>query len=195
MQAQATRKLPFFFLLLTALLLSGWSAFIIYHKKSAASLNEPGKPDAFMEEVVATIIDKQGKPSLIIVSPKMTHYLENDATEIIKPLMTLYRASHQKSTKPWHLSADHAKALQGINQIQLWENVIINHPEDELDEKTTLLTPTLTVYPEKQTAETADPVVITQPNTKIHAIGMNADLASGAVKLLSQTQGEYSVQN
>lgn len=191
----AKRNLSFFFLLFTALFLSGWSAFIIYNKKSSSSLDDAGKPDAFMEEVVATIIDKQGKPSLKIVSPKMTHYLENDATEIIKPLMTLYRTSHQKSIKPWHLSADHAKALQGVNQIQLWENVIINHPGDELDEKTTLLTPTLTVYPEKQLAETTDPVVITQPNTKIHAIGMNADLASGAVKLLSQTRGEYSVQD
>ncbi|HSW71427.1 MAG TPA: LPS export ABC transporter periplasmic protein LptC [Gammaproteobacteria bacterium] len=192
----ATRNLSFFFLLLTALFLSAWSIFIIYYKKSSSTAADLGKPDAFMEEIVATIIDKQGKPSLKIVSPKMIHYLENDSTEISKPLLTLYRNARQpKATKPWQLSADHARALEGIHQILLWENVVIHHPEDEQDEKTTLLTPTLRVYPDKQFAETADPVTIMQPNTKIHAIGMNADLASGAVKLLSQTRGEYSVQN
>lgn len=190
-----TRKLTFFFLLITALLLSGWSAFIIYQKKSSADQNLPGKPDAFMEDVVATIIDKQGKPSLKIVSPKMTHYVENDTTEINKPLLTLYRTTRQKASKPWRLTANHARALQGVNQIHLWENVVINHPGDAQDEKTTLLTPTLNVYPDKQLAETLDPVVISQPYTKIQAIGMNADLATGAVKLLSQTRGEYSVQN
>jgi len=192
----SNRNLTFFCLLITALFLSAWSAFIIYYKKSSIP-TDLGKPDAFMEEIVATIIDKQGNLSLKIVSPKMVHYLENDTTEITKPLLILYRNrnSRQKTTKPWYLSADHAKASQGISQIHLWENVIIHHPGDEQNEKTTLLAPTLTVYPEKQLAETPDPVIINQPNTKIHAVGMNANLDSGAVKLLSQTRGEYRVPN
>ncbi len=189
------RNLLFSILLLTALFLSGWSAFIIYNKKTASSLDENGKPDAFMEEVVATVIDKQGKPSMTIVSPKMLHYLEKDRTDIVKPLLTLYRNSHQKATKPWRLTANHAKALQGVSQIFLWENVVINHPGDQQDVKTMLLTQALTVFPEKQFAETQGPVTIMQPNTKIHAIGMNANLNTGAVKLLSQTRGEYSVQD
>lgn len=177
-------------LLLTAILLSGWSTFIVYHKKGN-SLDNIGKPDAFMEDVIATVIDKQGKPSLKMVATKMTHYTQNDATDITKPILTLYG----KSPKPWHLTAEHAKSLQGTNQIVLWENVVIHHPGDDQNEKTTLLTPILTVLPEKQLATTEDKVVIIQPNTQIHAVGMNADLASGAVKLLSQTQGEYSVQD
>ena len=192
----STRNFLFILLLIAAFTLSGFSAYIVYNRKSNAVLSEVGKPDAYMEDVVATMIDKQGKPTVKIVSPKMTHYLENDTTEIIKPLLTLYRTSHQKSPpKPWHLSANHAKALQGINRIFLWENVIIHHPGDEQDEKTTLKTLTLDVYPEKQTATTEDPVVIIQPNSKVEALGMNADLASGAVKLLSQTRGEYRVED
>lgn len=177
-------------LLITALLLSGWSLFIIYHKKPSTA-DDLGKPDSFMEEVVATFIDKEGKPSLKMIATKMTHYNQNDATTISNPILTLYR----KSPKPWHLTADHARALQGISQIRLWSNVIINHPGDTQNEKTTLLTPSLSVFPDKQVATTVAPVVITQPNTKIHAIGMKADLDSGAIHLLSQAVGEYSVQN
>ncbi|HVY53294.1 MAG TPA: LPS export ABC transporter periplasmic protein LptC, partial [Gammaproteobacteria bacterium] len=141
-------------------------------------------------DVVATVIDKQGNPSLQIVASKMVHYIENDSTEISNPWLTLYR----KSPKPWQLTAEHAKTFQGVNQIYLWENVVINHPGDEQNQKTTLLTPTLKVFPERQVAMTDDPVIITQPNTTIHAIGMSADLVSGAVKLLSQAQGEFSVK-
>ena len=183
------KKLSFCGLLPTAVLLSGWSAFIIYHKESALP-DTLGRPDAYMEDVVATVIDKQGHPTLKMVASKMTHYLHNDATEITKPLLTLYR----KSPKPWQLTALHAKSQQGLSQIVLWEDVVIHHPGDGQNEKTTLLTPTLTVFPDKQLATTTDPVVIIQPNTEIHAIGMNADLASGSVKLLSQARGEYSVQ-
>jgi len=187
------KNLSFFFLLFTALLLSTWSAFIIYQKKAAAAKDDPGRPDAFMEEVIATIIDKQGKLSIRIVSPKMTHYPKGDTTEITKPYLTLFR--HQTQAKPWHLSAEHARALQGTDQILLWENVTIQHPGDLQNEQTTLLTPTLTVFPSKQLAETLDPITILQPDTKISAIGMNADLASGAVTLLSQTKGEYRVED
>lgn len=185
----STRNVLYSLLVTAALLLSGWSFFITYHKKAILP-DTLDKPDAYMDDVIATIIDKQGNPSIKIVASKMIHYVENDATDITNPLMTLYR----KSPKPWHLSADHARTLQGISQILLWENVIINHPGDDQNEKTTLAMPTLTVYPENQTASTADPVVINQPNSKIHAIGMNADLASGTVKLLSQARGEFSVQ-
>lgn len=184
------KQFLFSLLLLSALALSGLSTYIIYHH-SGETAEDLGKPDAFMEEVTATIINKEGSPSIQIVATKMTHYVTNDTTEIIKPLLTLYR----KSPKPWHLTADHARSLQGTDEILLWENVVIQHPGDINNEQTTLLTPTLTVYPEKQIALTPDPVTIHQPNSEIFAVGMNADLVTGAVKLLSQARGEYSVQN
>src|SRR5689334_7984755 len=67
----STRNLLLSGLLLTAFFLSGWSAFITYYKKSLAAFDISGKSDAFMEEVVTTFIDKQGKPILTITSPRM----------------------------------------------------------------------------------------------------------------------------
>lgn len=183
------KHLSYSSLFLLAIVLSIWSAFIIFFKK-IGPLNDLGKPDAFMEDVVATFIDKEGNPTLKLSAVKMTHYLQNDATEISKPILTFYR----KSPTPWYLTADHARSSQGINQILLWENVIIHQPSNQENEETTLLTPSLTVYPNQQTATTAAPVIINQPNTTIHAIGMNADLASGVINLLSQAKGEFSVQ-
>ena len=52
-------------------------------------------------------------------------------------------------------------------------------------------TASLTVFPDKQQASTDNAIVITQPDTVIHAVGMLADLNEGTVKLLSQAKGDY----
>lgn len=186
----STRNLLFSNLLVLALILTGWSIYLTYDKK-ATSMNAAGNPDAFMEDVAATVIDSEGSPVLKITASKMVHYAQNDSTDIVNPWVTLYR----KTLQPWQLMAKHAKSLQGTKQIILWDNVTVNHPGDEQNQKTTLHTPTLIVYPSQQIAMTQDPVIITQPNTIIHAVGLSANLATGAVKLLSEAKGEFNVQN
>lgn len=168
--------------------LSAWSLFIAYHGEKLGLQEDEGKPDAFMEDVVATMINKEGKPSLRMAASKMTHYISNDSTEITNPQLTFYR----DSPVPWHLQANYARALQGLSQLLLWDKVIIDHPGDLENEKTTFSTSTLTVFPQQQIAMTQDPVTLRQPNTEVHAVGMNADLASGNVMLLSKTEGKYN---
>jgi len=176
-------------LLSFALGLSGWSFYIAYNLNQPAPNDDQGKPDAYMEDVVATMLDKEGKPSLQMAASKMTHYISNDTTEITNPQLTFFR----ESPAPWHLTAKFARALQGITQIMLWDKVVIFHPGDAHNEKTTFATSTLTVFPQQQIAMTHDAITLTQPDTEIHAVGMHADLASGNVMLLSQTQGKYRV--
>ncbi len=173
-------------LLVVAVGLSGWSVFISNQLKPS-SHNNPGLPDAFMSNVIATTLDKQGNPSLKLVTPKMVHYQENDKTDILSPHVTVFR----QSPNPWYIDSDFAKVTEGIDQILFWSNVVIYHSADTESPTTTLKTASLTVFPNKKTAETHDAVTIIQPSTIVHAVGMTADLASGNIKLLSQTQGEY----
>lgn len=172
-------------LLMVAIGLSSWSL-LSSHGKQPVEMN-PLKPDAFMEDVVATTFNKQGKPSLMLVTPKMIHYPNHDMTKILLPKVTIYR----QSPNPWLINSNYATASQGINQILFQDHVVIFHPADKDDPTTTMKTSALTVFPNKQIAETDQPVVITQPNTTIQAIGMLADLNIGIVKLLSQAKGIY----
>lgn len=149
--------------------------------------NTSVQPDAIMENVVATIINKQGKATLKIETAKMTHFAEQDMTEITKPHVTVYR----KSPNPWYIDADTAHAAHGIAQITFKDNVVIHHLNDVTNPTTTMKTASLTIFPNKQIAQTGDPITLLQPDTTIHAIGMLADLGEGTVKLLSQAQGEY----
>src|SRR3990167_1539626 len=173
-------------LTLIAASLSAWSLFTVKPTKN------PARPaattmDAYMEGVVALIMNKQGKPSLKLVTTKMIHYAENDSTDILSPELTIYRPSHQ----PWFVTSHYAKATQGIDQILFWNKVVIHHPADYSSPATLIKTSSLSVFPEKQFASTQDPITVAQPNMTIRAKGMESDMIAGTVKLLSQTSGEY----
>jgi lipopolysaccharide export system protein LptC len=176
-------------LLLFALGLSAWSVLISpAHTNSANPGNDPKTADSYMENVTALTLGKEGKPTLKLVTPKMVHYPENDSTDIFAPRVTVYR----KSPQPWFIDADFAKASNGIAEILFWSHVNIHHPSDSENPTTSLLTETLTIHPDKQTASTDQAVTFVQPDTTVHAMGMLADLNDNTIQLLSQAQGTYA---
>lgn len=174
-------------LFISALTLTAWSILLSTHSKLPTSNKDSDLPDAFMENVTATIMNKQGAPSLKVATPKMVHYFTNDMTHIIKPNVTVYRNSPQ----PWFINSDYAVATAGTTQIEFQDHVFIHHPADISNPVTTLQTKALTVFTDKQIATTNQPVVIQQPDTLVHGIGMIANLNDGTVRLLSEAQGQY----
>ena len=149
--------------------------------------NDTQIPDAYMENVTAIILDKLGKVSMKIVTPKMTHYAKDDTTDFIDPQITLYH----KSPNPWFIASKTAKAWDGIDNLVFNTDVTIHHPADYNNPATLIKTSTLTVHPNEKTAETVEPITMIQPNSIMKAVGMQADMDSGNIKLLSQAQGEY----
>jgi lipopolysaccharide export system protein LptC len=174
-------------LLILAIGLSSWSILIGRKSDALNPTNSPNEPDAYMENVSATILNKQGTPSMKIETPRMVHYADNDTTHISNPHITVYRQSQE----PWYINSDFAKATQGIEQILFWSNVVIHHAKDTDNPTTTMTTTSLTVFPNKQLAKTNEAITVRQPDSTLHAIGMFANMNDGTVKLLSQARGEY----
>lgn len=170
-----------------AILFTAWSILISTHKNLILLPTDHNQPDGFMETVVATILNKEGHPTLKVATPKMVHYFNGDTTEILHPDVTIYRNSPQ----PWTVHSQFARAKGGTNEILFWNHVVVHHPEDTINPLTTMQTTTLTVFPDEQIARTNQPVLIEQPGTIVHAVGMIANLNDGTVKLLSFAQGEY----
>jgi lipopolysaccharide export system protein LptC len=174
-------------LLAIAISLSCWSIFISSHDSKIITTTALNQPDAFMENIVATVMNKLGKPSLKVETTKMIHYADGDTAVLYSPRVTVFRQSPQ----PWHISASYAKTKQGISEIQFWNNVIINHPADTDNPLTIMRTSALSIFPNQQVAKTNEPVVVTQPDATVHAVGMLANWDEGTVKLLSQAREEY----
>jgi lipopolysaccharide export system protein LptC len=160
---------------------------LTFHTSNLPKPDESRLPDGYMENVTAVILDKTGKISMQIVTPKMVHYAKDDTTDFTAPQLTLY---HQSPT-PWFITSKVAKAQHGIDQVHFHEDVVVHRPADFNNPVTVIKTVSLTVHPNDKTAETAEPIVMTQPNTVINAVGMFADLNTGSIKLLSQAKGEY----
>jgi lipopolysaccharide export system protein LptC len=176
------------FLILFATALSGWSIIISHFSHAPALTNDPSKADTFMEEVIATTINKEGNPTLKLITPKMVHYPKDDSTDIMAPRVTIYR----KSPEPWHIDSNFAKTTNGTSTILFWSHVNIHHSTDAENPETNLLTESLTVFPDKKLASTDLPITFIQPDTTVHAVGMLANLNDNTIKLLSATQGEYA---
>jgi lipopolysaccharide export system protein LptC len=174
-------------LFLIVLALTAWSILLSRQTAPIKPAAHNNKPDAFMENVVTTVMNKTGTPALKISTPKMVHYPDKDLTDISQPDVIVFR----QSPEPWHITANFAKATHGIEQITFLKNVVIHHAADSADPNTTMKTASLVVLPDQEKARTADPIVIIQPDMVIHAVGMLANLSDGTVKLLSKSQGEY----
>jgi lipopolysaccharide export system protein LptC len=168
----------------------GITTSVIYFSENPQNMQTAhlsSQPDAIMENITAITMDKQGKPNMKIVSPRMLHFADNNTTQLIDPELTLYR----KSSQPWFIKARHAKAIQGADKVDFWDNVSIHHAADESNPATLIKTPTLTVHPDKQIAMTEDLITMVQPNLTVKATGMHADMNTGDIKLISSARGEY----
>lgn len=167
--------------------LTTWTTFLSYRPQNILAVKTAMLPDAFMEDITTVIMDKQGKPNMKIITPKMIHYSDNDTTQLTSPQLTLYR----QSPNPWFVTAKFAKATQGIDNVNFWDNVVIHHAADSNNPATVIRTASLTVHPNKKTAETNEKISMEQPGIVVNATGMIADMNTGDIKLLSQARGEY----
>jgi len=167
--------------------LAAWTTLPHSAKNRLATTQAALLPDAFMEDINAIVMNKEGKIHMKIVAPKMIHYAENDLTQLSTPQLTLYR----NSPKPWYINSKYAQATMGIELVHFWDNVTIHHAADQNNPATLIKTSKLLVHPNKQTAETNEFITLTQPSLVVQATGMFADLNTGNIKLLSKARGEY----
>lgn len=164
-----------------------WTTLLSLRPHADTTLQTANLPDGYMEGVVALILDKQGKPSMKVETPRMVHYANEDTSHLTSPHLTLYR----KSPQPWYITAKFGKATQGSENVDFWENVHIQHAADFDSPNTEIQTTKLTVHPNKKTAKTNEHITMIQPNLTVNAIGMEADMNTGDIKLLSEARGEY----
>lgn len=146
-------------------------------------------PDAWMESVEATFMSHEGHILMKIHAPTVTHFADNDTTLLKTPTFLLYR----NSPSPWRIQAGVGVATNGLENIRLSQTVTLHYPGDKTQPATWVNTDKLVIHPEQKTAETMEQVTLTQPNITVHGKGLHADLNSGDIKLLSETRGEYAI--
>lgn len=182
------KKAATYFALFAGATLSGYLLYKANHTQQHTTLTLSHYPDAYMVNAVATVFNPDGKVSMKLVSPRVTHY-PNNIINFVTPHITIFSATGS----PWQVDADYGQTLNQSNLINFWSHVQIVRAQSAENKPVTILTPVLAYHADKKLAESGESVVFTQtPGNVMHATGFRAHLDTNNVELLANVNGIYN---
>lgn len=181
------RLLPGFPLLLAILL----AALLLWLNQSARApspiqdeSSRRAAPDYMIENFSAVRMDRDGITRHLLSAKKMVHYPDDDTTDLEYP--------HFINTEPgkpaMQVDADQAKMTANSEDIYLSGNVRILRSAGKGRGETAMTTSFLHLLPDDGIAKTDRPVVITEANAVIKAVGMEVSNRTQVTRLLSQVR-------
>lgn len=164
------------------------------------------RPESFMQEAPAAqgeespvdfyVINSRtvqyqpdGKRNYELNAEKVEHIKASDVSLLTKPNLRSYRGTDQ----PWHVTSDMGEVGPQGEEVELIDNVRIERT-DIKGRQTVVTSSRMTVLPEKDYAETRQPVRIVAANGVTTATGMKAYLDEGRMLLLSNVRGQHELR-
>lgn len=144
-------------------------------------------PDYIVDKLTAVRMAPDGKIRDTLFAVKMTHYPDDDSTELAQPKFV----SHATDRAPVTITAEAALLSSKGEQIHFHRGVhVIRAPYDNKSEMQ-LQTDYLLVIPDENIARTDRPVRITDANTVVDAVGLELNNETRILKLFSKVKGIY----
>lgn len=186
--------------------LRAWSALLplLFLLAAAYWLNQqvqplPAKPDSskrhdpdfIVNNFSAATLNEQGTPRFMIAAKKMLHYPDDDSTHLEDPQLT----SISPDRPALHASASNGSISGRGDEVFLRDNVKIIRAASARQSELVFTTTYLHVIPDRELAETDQPVTIMDAHNRINAIGMQLDNKTRVIKLLAQVRSEHDIAN
>src|SRR5471032_2192833 len=129
------------------------------------------EPDYIIDRFSMVRMNKAGQPAYIISGEKLTHRPVDDASDIDKP----YVHSLSGDQPPMNIHADTAHVDQGNTRIKMNGNVDVVRPATAQAQAMRMMSPALTVFPDKERMETDTAVELHLGGTVANGVGMQAN--------------------
>lgn len=188
-------KLKLIFFGVFLLVAAGFSAVLFnkqtYHTSVLTHAEETRNPDSFMTNTHYREMDANGHIHVEIIAPKIVHYAYKNSSDFVAPNMTIY-----KDTKiSWKVTSKTGHSTNGLERIDLYDDVVIDHLlKGDKVPPMALNSSAFTIYPNRDYGETNQAVTIVKAGNTIKGIGLQANLDTGNIKLLSQVDATYDKQ-
>ncbi|MEO7560643.1 MAG: LPS export ABC transporter periplasmic protein LptC [Nitrosospira sp.] len=141
-------------------------------------------PDYMIENFSAVRMDRDGVSRHLLSAKRMLHYPDDDTTDLEQP-----RFINTEPGKPaMQVDADQAKMSANGEDIYLTGNVRVLRSAGKGRGETAMTTSFLHLLPDDGIAKTDRPVVITEANAVIKAVGMEVSNRTQVTRLLSQVR-------
>ena len=127
-----------------------------------------------------------GKLQYELTSDKVEHLQASEVTLMTKPDMQIFRGT----PFPWHVQSERGEVNPDGTQVELIDSVRVARTDEK--NRTTIITTTrMTVFPQKEYAQTDRDVRIDGAGGVTTGKGMKAYLKDGRMDLLSNVRGQY----
>ena len=127
-----------------------------------------------------------GKLQYEMTSDKLEHLKASEVTQLTRPDMQMYRGT----AYPWHVQSERGEVNPDGTQVELIDSVRVART-DEKNRSTVITSTRMTVFPQKQYAQTERDVRIDGAGGVTTGKGMKAYLKDGRMDLLSNVRGQY----
>jgi lipopolysaccharide export system protein LptC len=167
--------------LLAGALLTGWFAWRddpeLAPEDGAAGL----RSDYILRDFEVVTLDSSGQESFSLQAPELHQTPGARTLELTTPLFLM----PDRDGNRWEVRSRTGWVNEKSTLVQLRGDVVAESP-DAAARPTVLRTEQLDVYPQDNRATSEDIVTITTPGTTMRGTGMEADLASKRIQLLSK---------
>lgn len=143
-------------------------------------------PDFIVDKVYGRKFGPDGKLLEVLLADRMTHYPDNDTTDVVNPDLTYLRNS-----PPLHLRSRFAMLSKDAQVVDLKDNVLGWRDATAEAPAMTFSSSQLTVYPDQEIARTDVPVKFTRGASVITGVGMDLDNKLQILTLRSKVKGSY----
>ncbi|BBR55603.1 MULTISPECIES: LPS export ABC transporter periplasmic protein LptC [Pseudomonas] len=162
-------------------------------------------PESFLEKPVAQVDENaidyyainahsvqylpDGKVQYEMTADKVEHLKSSEITLVTTPDLHMYRGTQY----PWHVQSVRAEVNPDGSEVELIDKVRVART-DEKQRETIITTTRMTVFPQKQYAQTEQAVRIDGAGGTTTGKGMKAYLKDGRMDLLSNVRGQYEAR-
>ena len=143
--------------------------------------------DAFFNTVEIISFGEAGVPKSKIIGDHIYHYPDKEDSEITTPKITLFR----DIGPPVYVTADHGWVNKEGTRLILKGHTLIKREKSETNQFSQLESPELTIWPNRDYAETDKAVKITTDTTIATGIGMKAYLDKEHYYLLNNVKSRH----
>ena len=145
------------------------------------------EPDFIVKGVVATALDKAGKPESELTAQKMTHFPDDETTELEEPRLVQFREQGPRL----RIRAERGTVTKDGEEVRLYGNVRLVREARGTRPELRVETPFLQVFPKQELARTPDSVVITEGGSRLTGIGMEYNHKLRAIELNGRVSGTF----
>lgn len=143
--------------------------------------------DTFFNQSNIINFSETGLPKSRIIGQQLFHYPGEEDSEIINPRVTFFR----DQGSPVLISADHGWINQPGTRVFLQGHTVITREKSAVNKFSKMETPELTIWPNRDYAETDKAVKITTKDTNATGIGMKAYLDKERYILLNNVKARH----